>query len=106
MPVGSPFRMPDQLSITFAEPHNPRRHYARVEGSPRLQRLLRVLLDGQWHSTRDLSLKAECFSVGASIQELKDSRNGCMIESTPAGDHWEYKLLYCPERLRQFMEGK
>ena len=78
--------MPDQLAITFAEPHNPRRHYARVEGSPTLQRLLRVLLDGEWHSTRDLSIRAECYSEG--------------------GQRWEYKLIYCPERLREFMEGR
>ncbi len=104
--------MPDQLSITFAAPHNPRRHYARVEGSPRLQRVLRVLMDGEWHSTRDLSLQAECYSVGAAIQELRDERNGCEIDvrckdsqGWPLG-HWEYMLMYLPERLRMFMEGR
>ena len=81
-----------------------------MEGSPRLQRLLRVLLDGQWHSTRDLSLRCECYSVGASIQELRDERNGYIIEArhTAHGGHqrWEYRLTYCPERLREFMEGR
>ena len=102
--------MPDQLSITFAEPHNPRRHYARVEGSPRLQRVLGVLMDRQWHSTRDISLKADCYSVGASIQELRDERNGCVIETQHHIDghrsRWEYRMTYCPERLRLFMEGR
>ncbi len=99
--------MPDQLAIEFQPPHNPRRHYARVEGSPTLQRLLRVLLDGGWHSTRDLSVRTECYSVGARIQELRDERNGCEIESRHVSDdgrqRWEYKLNYCPERLREFM---
>ena len=104
--------MTDQRSLTFAEPHNPRRHYARVEGSPTLQRLLRVLLDGEWHSTRDLSIRAECYSVGARIQELRDERNGCEITTAHVeamqGQHgyWTYKLQYCPERLREFMEGR
>jgi hypothetical protein len=95
--------MTGQLSIEFS-PRNPRRHYARVEGSPRLRRLLSILLDGQWHSTRELSRRAECYSVGASIQELRDARNGCVIETlyvnAEGGRRWEYRLVYCPERLR------
>ncbi len=100
--------MPEQLEIGFQGPRNPRRHYARVEGSPRLQRLLRVLMDGQWHSTRDLSLRAECYSVGASIQELRDARNGCEIWTGRSAYFagWEYRLAFCPERLRVFMEGR
>ena len=103
--------MPDQLAITFATPHNPRRHSARVEGSPTLQRLLRVLLVWEhtgWLSTRDLTLRAECYSVGARMQELRDDRNGCIIETRRVSEggrqRWEYRLAWCPARLREFME--
>lgn len=75
-----------------------------MEGSPRLRRLLAALIDGEWHSTRDLSLRAECYSLGASMQELKDARNGCDIERRFVDGRHEYRLIYCPERLRIFLK--
>lgn len=73
-------------------------HAAKIENSPRLQRLLAVLNDGQWHSTKELTLKSDNYAVSTSIQELKAPINGLNIESnkikTPNGeDYWEYRLV-------------
>ena len=55
------------------------RHYANVKTSPRLQRILAILADGEYHSTRDISLGAEVYAVGSAIIELRDPKNGYVI---------------------------
>lgn len=39
--------------------------------SPRLQRVLRVLADGQEHSTRDIVRRARVMAVNACVSELR-----------------------------------
>lgn len=53
-------------------------HYARIENSPRLQRTLTLLQDGQWHTTRDIVRRADVCAVNSIITELR--RNGYIIE--------------------------
>lgn len=47
------------------------RHAAKLESSPRLQGVLSVLLDGNWHSTRDLQNYAYVCAAGECMSELK-----------------------------------
>ncbi len=104
--------MPDQLLIDFSAPQiNPRRHYSRVEDSEPLQRLLRLLMDGNYHSPREMNHVAGVECATAWLQALKDPRNGCYIKKLwilagPLGKgHYEYRLEYLPPRLKEFMEG-
>lgn len=46
-------------------------HFGRVENSPRLQRALAVLADGEWHTAEDIEKKG-CVRAGSAIVgELK-----------------------------------
>lgn len=53
-------------------------HAARLENSPRLQRLRAYLSDGRWHSTRDIVFDAHVMAVSAAVSELRD--NGLTVE--------------------------
>lgn len=68
-------------------------HYAKVEDSPRLQRVLAVLAEGNWHSTFNLNMNACVTSAGTAIAELK--RNGYVIERQriEGSQSFEYRLL-------------
>lgn len=66
-------------------------HWAKVESSPRLQRLLAGLLDGRRRSTRELSRECEVYAVGTAIDELR--RNGYDIECTREGRIFFYRLI-------------
>ena len=46
-------------------------HYARLEGSDRLKRLMLHLGDEQWHSTRDIDHGANICAVSTAIDELR-----------------------------------
>lgn len=46
-------------------------HFARLENSDRLRRVLKMLLDGRWHSTRDIMLQADVCAVSTTISELR-----------------------------------
>lgn len=70
---------------------NSQMHYARLEKSPRLQRLLAVLQNGYWHSTRELILRANICAVNSTIAELR--ANGFEIECRQVGrGRFEYLL--------------
>lgn len=58
-------------------------HYAKVENSPRLQRILRVLADGAEHSTRNIITDANVCAVNTAISELR--RNGYTIAAKSKG---------------------
>jgi biotin operon repressor len=65
-------------------------HAARIENSPRLQRVNAALADGQWHSTRDLMMAANVCAVNSCIAELRG--NGIAIETRCAGrGRYEYR---------------
>jgi hypothetical protein len=52
-------------------------HYAKLESSERLQRVLRLLSDGRWHSTRDIMFGADVCAVSTTMAELRE--NGIRI---------------------------
>lgn len=60
---------------------------AKVESSPRLQRVRDLLADGAEHSTHDIIVKAKVAAVNSCVAELRD--NGYVIEGrwdrTPDG---------------------
>lgn len=71
-------------------------HYAKLDNSARLQRVLEILLDRQPHSTMELQERAEVCAVGSTVGELR--RNGYRIEcryagKTETGRVYIYKLL-------------
>ena len=68
----------------------PKMHFARVDKSPRLQRVLRVLKDGDSHTTLDLIQEASVCAVNSIICELR--MNGHDITCQRKGDVWNYKL--------------
>ena len=61
--------------------------------APRLRRVLRVLADGCWHSTRDIISAASVCAVNSAISELRSK--GCHIDCRHAkagGRRWVYRL--------------
>ena len=70
-------------------------HSAAVERSPRLQRVLALLRDGNEHSTRAIVQECDVCAVNAIVAELRD--NGypveCRQEVRPGGGRvWLYRL--------------
>jgi hypothetical protein len=72
------------------------RHAARLDSSERLQRVLDVLLDRQWHSTLDIMQRTYLCAVGSAISELR--ANGVNVECRCAG-HGKYEYRLTDERL-------
>ena len=67
-------------------------HYAKVEESERLQRVLRLLYDGRWHGTREIVQAADVCAVNSIITELR--RNGYEILTRCAGrGRYEYQMV-------------
>ena len=65
-------------------------HHATLAHSKRLQRTLRVLCDGQEHSTRDLIRAADVCAVNSIISELRC--NGIRVRSCVKSGIWFYRL--------------
>lgn len=63
-------------------------HSATIEKSPRLQRVLAVLLDNKKHTTRDIIRKASVCAVNSCVSELR--ANGISIECERTGNLWRY----------------
>ena len=71
-------------------------HAATVDSSPRLQRVLELLRDGEEHSTQEICLEAKVMSVNSCIAELR--ANGYAIDTarrrTDGGQrYFTYRLL-------------
>jgi hypothetical protein len=71
-------------------------HYAKLENSPRLQRVLKVLSDGLEHSTREIQRLADVCAVGTCMDELRE--NGINVSPAKAkriGDktYYFYRLI-------------
>lgn len=67
-------------------------HYAKIESSDRLRRVLAVLSDGQPHSTLEIIAYARVCAVNSCIAELR--MNGFQIECRQVGrERFEYTLL-------------
>lgn len=81
----------NQTLLDFRPTRMGRIHAARLENSPRLQRLLALLRDGQRHSTRDIVMRAQIMAVSAAITELRANGIGVNSECIGRG-RWEYFL--------------
>ncbi len=70
-------------------------HYAKLENSPRLQKLLKLLQDEQRHSTLDIIQRTGICAVSSGVSELR--RNGFVIgqEQVKRNLH-EYWLIPIP----------
>ena len=74
-------------------------HAARIGSSPRLQRVLALLADGRWYTTRSIVRRAHVMAVNACIAELR--HHGAVIEcrqdKTPDGQRrWLYRMTKRP----------
>jgi len=77
----------------FDPPRRGGMHYARVENSPRLQRVLAVLQEANSRrlSTRDIIERAHVCAVNSSIAELRE--NGIDVHCQRVDKHtWHYWL--------------
>lgn len=72
------------------------RHAAKIESSERLQKVLDMLQDRQWHSTLDIMLRTSLCAVGSAISELR--ANGIEVECRCVG-HGKYEYRLVSERL-------
>lgn len=67
-------------------------NHADLASSDRLQRVARVLSDGDWHGTRDLVQAADVCAVNSAVAELRE--NGLRIETRCVGrGRYEYRWL-------------
>lgn len=67
-------------------------HAARIDQSPRLQRVAELLSDGRWYSTLDIIVGAGVCAVNSCVAELR--ANGLAIECRRVGkERFEYRLI-------------
>ena len=72
-------------------------HFAKLSGSPRLERLLKFLADGEKHTTWEIQTGARLCNVGTTASELR--RNGFDISCkllrilTDKSKIYEYQLV-------------
>ena len=77
-------------------------HAAAVARSPRLQRVLRVLSDGGWHSTLQIQTLASTVATATCISELRagghavECRRRARRDGSPL---WEYRMPAPPTPL-------
>lgn len=65
---------------------------ARIEHSPRLQRVAELLSDGRWYSTLDIIVGAGVCAVNSCVAELR--ANGLDIACRRVGkERFEYRLI-------------
>lgn len=66
-------------------------NFAKLQNSDRLQRVYRLLSDGNWYSTLDIIRRAHVCAVSAIISELR--YNGYDIDCVRSGkDRYVYRL--------------
>jgi len=65
-------------------------NYANIEKSLRLQKVITVLKDKNWHSTMDIIKRAEVCAVNSIITELR--LNGFDIKCKRDANKWLYQL--------------
>lgn len=65
-------------------------HYAKIENSPRLQRVLELLKTGLEYSTREIIHMADVCAVNTIITELR--RNGIKINVRQENKIFYYRL--------------
>ncbi len=73
-------------------------HAAQLS-SPRLQRVLKVLRDGKWHTTRKIVRRANVCAVNACIAELRHHGAEIACVRRKVGGKWRfsYRMMKEPE---------
>jgi hypothetical protein len=66
-------------------------HAARIDHSPRLQRVAALLADGREYSTRDIIAQADVCAVNSIIAELR--ANGLDIRTRIDGRRYYYRQV-------------
>lgn len=72
-------------------------HYAKLDNSPRLQRLLHMLSDKREYTTRDIVHGAEICAVNTAICELRRNLEpfGMTVKCRYVDGHYNYRLAIC-----------
>lgn len=65
-------------------------HHARIDASPRLQRVIRLLASGREYSTAEIVAYANVCAVNSAVAELRE--NGLDIACRRQGGLWLYRL--------------
>jgi len=65
-------------------------HYAKLETSDRLRRVLSVLADGREYTTLDLMAYARVCAVSTAVAELR--KNDFVIHCQRRGGLWYYRM--------------
>ncbi|MBT9138754.1 MAG: hypothetical protein DDT31_01329 [Syntrophomonadaceae bacterium] len=68
------------------------RHAAKLETSERLQKVLGVLSDYDWHGTYDIMSKTQLCAVGSAISELRANGKDIATQCVGRG-RYQYQLL-------------
>lgn len=68
-------------------------HKARLERSPRLQRIMQVLADGCEHTTWEIQEKARSCAVGTSVSELRAQGFRIICRRLAKKVTWTYRLV-------------
>ena len=73
-------------------------HAAKLERSPRLQRVYKYLRRASdWRSTRDIVYGADVMAVNSCVSELR--ANGIGVDCEPRGKIYVYRLRAEPEQI-------
>lgn len=65
-------------------------NYAKLNKSPRLNRVYDLLASGREYSTLDIVKMANVCAVNSIVAELRE--NGCKINCVRRGDVWYYQM--------------
>lgn len=69
-------------------------HFARIEKSPRLMRVLRVLSDGLEHSTMNIARNANVCAVNSAVSEIREQgyKVACRQSYERGRRVWRYRM--------------
>lgn len=69
-------------------------HAAKIDRSPRLQRVLECLADGRWRTTREIMLDADVCAVNSCVAELRANGRDIECEQVLRDGRrlWRYRL--------------
>jgi hypothetical protein len=77
---------------------------ARLENSPRLQRVAELLSDGRWYSTLDIIVGAGVCAVNSCVAELR--ANGIPVDCRRVGkDRFEYRRTDLSVKKQEVAHG-
>ena len=78
-------------------------NYAKLHNSKRLQIIMAILADGQWHTTWEIAEESakrgwRNQAVASAISELRDNGIDISCQRVPGADTptWEYQLVGKP----------